>query len=158
VVGRNDAGDAKALSGAGAIAAALPRVVEVPRDLAARADLLRGAADAGEALALAGLGLAHAIAQALGRRYGLPHGAMNALALPPALRFNAALAPEAVDRFAAAIGAPGDAAAAVERLAALGGFGRLRDLGVPDADLPEVAAAAAARPGNRANPRPATAA
>jgi maleylacetate reductase len=156
VTGRSEAGDAKALAGARAIADALPRVVESPHDRAARAELLRGAADAGEALALAGLGLAHALAQALGGRYGLPHGAMNALALPPALRFNAAVAPDAVGRFGAAIGAPDDPAARVEELAAPGGFGRLRDRGVPEGDLPELAAAAAERAGNRANPRPAT--
>jgi alcohol dehydrogenase class IV len=81
---------------------------------------------------------------------------MNALALPPALRFNAALAPEAVRRFGEAIGAPDDPAARVEELAALGGFGRLRDFGVPADELDEVAEAAAGRAGNQANPRPAT--
>ena len=106
--------------------------------------------------ALAGLALGHAIAQALGGRYGLPHGAMNALALPPALRFNAPLAPEAVARFGAAIGAPGDPAGMVEALARLGGFERLSDFGVPEEDLPAVAEAAAARAGNQNNPRPAT--
>ena len=43
----------------------------------------------GMALGGSMLALGHAIAQALGGRYGLPHGAMNALALPAALRFNA---------------------------------------------------------------------
>ena len=154
--GRNDAGDACALEGAAVIAETLPRVVAAPHDLDARAELLRGAASAGEALALAGLALGHAIAQALGGRYGLPHGAMNALALPPALRFNAPLAPEAVARFGAAIGAPGDPAGMVEALARLGGFERLSDFGVPEEDLPAVAEAAAARAGNQNNPRPAT--
>src|SRR5207248_2319708 len=86
---------------------------------------------------------------------GLPHGAMNALCLPPALAFNRRFAPEAVGRFAAAIG--GDAVERTRELARLGGFTQLRDFGVPEADLPQVAAAAAARPGNEANPRPATA-
>jgi maleylacetate reductase len=156
VTGRNDAGDLRALEGARLISASLPRVVGAPGDLAARTELLHGAAAAGEALALAGLGLAHAIAQALGGRYGLAHGAMNALALPPALRFNAALAPAAVGRFGEAIDSPDDPAGQVLALAALGAFGRLRDHGVPEADLPAIAEAAAARPGNRANPRPAT--
>ena len=43
---------------------------------------------AGTALAERGLFLAHAMAQALGGRYGVSHGAMNALCLAPALRFN----------------------------------------------------------------------
>jgi maleylacetate reductase len=153
---RNDEADAHALAGARLIAEWLPRVVELPRDPEARTELLRGAAEAGEALALSMLGLGHAIAQALGGRYGLPHGAMNALALPAALRFNAAFAPDAVRRFGEAIGAPDDPAGRVEELAGLGGFGRLRDFGVPEDELAEVAAAAATRAGNQANPRSAT--
>jgi maleylacetate reductase len=154
---RNEQADIHALAGARLIGEWLPRVVESPGDLEARTQLLRGAAEAGEALSLSMLGLGHAIAQALGGRYGLPHGAMNALALPPALRFNAALAPEAVRRFGEALGTD-DPAARVEELAALGGFGRLRDFGVPEDELDAVAEAAESRAGNRANPRPASAA
>ncbi len=88
VRGRSAEGDEQALAGAPLIAAALPRVLAAPHDREARLELLRGAAHAGHALALAGLALAHAMAQALGGRYGLPHGAMNALCLPPALEFN----------------------------------------------------------------------
>jgi maleylacetate reductase len=156
VRGRNPDGDARALAGAGLIAESLPRVVASPGDADGRTALLRGAAAAGEALALAGLGLAHAMAQALGGTYGLPHGAMNALALPPALRFNAPLAPAAVGSFGTAIGAEADPASKVEELAGLGRFGRLRDFGVPEDELPMVAAAASQRAGNQQNPRPAT--
>lgn len=155
VRGRSDEGDRRALEGAETVGRELPRVVADGRDLDARTKLLHGAAACGEALALAGLGLGHALAQALGGRYGLPHGTMNALCLPPALRFNEPLAPDAVARFAAALGTD-DAAARVEELAAPGRFGRLRDLGVPEAELDEVAAAAASRKGNEDNPRPAT--
>jgi maleylacetate reductase len=155
VRGRNPEGDAVALSGAALIAAGLPRVLAAPHDRAAREELLRGAADAGHALALAGLALGHAMAQALGGAYGISHGAMNALCLPPALEFNRGIAPDAVARFGDAIGA--DAVEGSRALARLGGFERLRDFGVPFADLPDVAAAAAARAGNQANPRPATA-
>jgi maleylacetate reductase len=151
VRGRNDAGDRRALEGAALIAEWLPAVVERPDDRGARTMLLRGAAAAGEALALAGLGIAHAMAQALGGTYGLAHGAMNALCLPPGLRFASAQAPAAVALFERTLGP-----ATVERLAALGGFGRLRDLGVPEAELPAVAAAAAARQGNQNMPRPAS--
>jgi maleylacetate reductase len=153
--GRNPAADELALAGAEAIATWLPRVAEDGRDLDAREGLLRGAAAAGEALGRAGLALGHAIAQALGGRYGLPHGAMNALSLPAALRFNAQFAPEAVARFGEAIGSA-DPAGRVEELARLGGFERLRDFGIPENELDEVAEAAARRPGNQANPRPAT--
>jgi alcohol dehydrogenase class IV len=151
VRGRSDAGDRRALEGAALIAEWLPDVVERPGDRGARTMLLRGAAAGGEALALAGLGIAHAMAQALGGSYGLPHGAMNALCLPPGLRFAAAEAPDAVARFEQAL-----AGATVEELGGLGGFGRLRDFGVPEEELPAVAAAAAARQGNQNMPRPAS--
>jgi maleylacetate reductase len=155
-INHNEAGDERAIEGATLIARWLPRVVAAPHDREAREGLLRGAAAAGEALALGGLALGHAIAQALGGTFGLPHGAMNALALPLALRFNAPLAPVAVRRFGEAIGAPDDPAAKAEELARLGGFERLRDFGVPEGELPAVAEAAAGRLGNRQNPRPAT--
>ena len=150
--------DRRALEGAQLISRWLPRVVEAPHDRAAREGLLRGAAAAGEALALAGLALSHALAQALGSSFGLPHGAMNALTLAPALRFNEPFAPEAVARFGAAIGAEDDPAARVEALARLGGFERLREFGVQRAELAAVAELAAGRAGNKQNPRPATAA
>jgi maleylacetate reductase len=154
VRGRDERADVVALEGARIIADALPRVLEEPGDRAARRDLLLGAARAGEALGRSGLALGHAMAQALGGRYGLPHGVLNAICLPPALRFNAEFVPPA---FGEALGT-GDPAARVEELARLGGIGRLRELGVPREELPEVAEAVAARPGARANPRPASAA
>ena len=97
---------------------------------------------AGAALAAAGLGLGHAMAQALGGRYGLPHGAMNAIALPPALRFNEPVAGAEIARFGEAMGTD-DPVGRVEELARLGGFERLRDFGVPGEELGEVAEAAA---------------
>jgi alcohol dehydrogenase class IV len=80
---------------------------------------------------------------------------MNALCLPPALEFNRASVPEEVDRFGAAIG--GDAVEGTRALARLGGFERLRDFGVPEGELAEVAEAASQRGGNLANPRRASA-
>jgi maleylacetate reductase len=155
VRGRNDEADGLALEGARAIAEALPLVAANGHDRGARARLLGGAEAAGHALALAGLGLGHAIAQAVGGHYGLPHGALNALSLPAALRFNAPVAGAQILRFADAIGAD-DAAEGVRELARLGGFERLRDLGVPAGDLPELAEATARRAGAKANPRPAS--
>ena len=155
VQGRNDEADAHALGGARLIGEWLPQVVERPDDLAARTRLLAGAMHGGMALGKSMLALGHAMAQALGGRYGLPHGAMNALCLPAALRFNEKLAPEAVRRFGEALGTQ-EAAGRVEELARLGGFERLRDFGVPEDELAAVAEAAAGRAGNQANPRPAT--
>jgi maleylacetate reductase len=150
--GHNEVSDEHALSGARLIGEWLPRVVEKPDDLEGRTKLLEGAMHAGMALGGSMLALGHAMAQALGGRYGVPHGAMNALTLPQALDFNEEVAPEAVRRFREALGTD------VEELAKLGGFERLRDFGIPEGDLPEIAAATVERAGARANPRPASAA
>jgi maleylacetate reductase len=144
-----------ASEGARLIGSHLPAVVADGRDLGARTGLLDGALHAGRALGERGLFLAHALAQGLGGRYGLAHGAMNALSLAPALRFNEPAVPDAIAALGAALETD-DPIARVEALAALGRFGRLRDHGVPEAELPEVAAEIAERPGARANPRPAT--
>jgi maleylacetate reductase len=157
VRGRNDEADREALSGARLIAEHLPHVLADGGDLEARRGLLEGAMHAGAALAGAGLGLAHAMAQALGGRYGAPHGALNAVCLPPALEFNREVASEPLARFARAIGAE-DAAEGARSLARLAGFERLRELGLPPEAPDEVAAHVVARPGARQNPRPAFAA
>jgi alcohol dehydrogenase len=125
-------------------------------NLDARRELLEGAMHAGSALAGAGLGLGHAMAQALGGRFGIAHGALNAVVLPPALRFNQPVAGEEIARFGEAIGDAADPPGKVEELARLAGFERLRDIGVPESELPLVAEAAAERGGAKANPRPAS--
>jgi len=134
--------------GAATIDEWLPRVLDDGGDLEARTRLLEGASDAGQALAARGLYLGHAMAQAVGGRYGVPHGAANALCLPPAMRFNTPVVPWAMTTVSVG---------RVEELARLAGFARLRDLGVPEDELDDVAAAAAERPGAKANPRPASA-
>lgn len=152
---RSPESDRAAHQAAELINAGLPAVLEDGSDIGCRTTLLKGAARAGEALALSGLCLGHAMAQALGGRYGLPHGAMNALCLPPALRFNAPVAVEAIRDFGKSLGSD-DAALRVEELARLGGFNRLREFGVPEDELDEVAEATAVRAGAKANPRPAS--
>jgi maleylacetate reductase len=150
VKGHNAEADEHALIGARLIGDSLPRVVEAPQELGARTKLLEGAMHAGMALGGSMLALGHAMAQALGGRYGLPHGAMNALTLPQALLFNEAVALDAVRRFREAVDTD------VEQLAALGGFTRLREFGVPEEDLAAIAAATVERAGAKANPRPAS--
>lgn len=157
VAGHNPDGDREALIGARLIGEHLPRVLEDGHDLDARTGLLEGAQHAGDALGLAGLALGHAMAQAVGGRYGIAHGAANALCLPPALRFNQPVAAEAIARFGEALGTD-DPQSRFEELARLGGFTRLRELGVPEDELDEVAEATVQRAGAKANPRPASAA
>jgi maleylacetate reductase len=155
VKGRNPDGDREALEGARLIGQWLPRVLEDAHDLEARTRLLEGAQHAGAALGLAGLALGHAMAQALGGRFGIAHGAANALCLPPALRFNEPVAAAEIRRFGEALGTE-DAKVRTEELARAAGFTRLRELGVPEDELGEVAEAAAQRAGAKANPRPAS--
>lgn len=155
VKGRGEDADRHALAGARLIAEHLPAVLANGSSLEHRTRLLQGASEAGEALGLSGLALGHAMAQALGGRYGLPHGALNAVCLPAALRFNTPVARDALDRLAVALGT-NDAVARIEELARLAGFERLRDLGVPADELAQVAEATAVRAGARANPRQAS--
>jgi maleylacetate reductase len=156
VAGRNPAADRDALEGAGRIASALPEVVAAPFDVDRRTALLEGAMYAGAALGSAGLGLGHAMAQALGGRYGLPHGALNAICLPAALRFNLLVAADEIARFGYAMETD-DPVGRTEELARLGGFERLRDLGMPEGELDDVAEAVVVRAGAKANPRSADA-
>ena len=155
VKNRNEDADRHALAGASLINRFLPLVLADGSDLDARTHLLEGASEAGAALGGSGLALGHAMAQALGGRYGLPHGALNAICLPPALRFNQPVAADALRRLGGALEAD-DPVGRVQELARLGGFERLRDLGVPREELGEVAEATALRPAMRLNPRPAS--
>jgi len=148
VRGRDPSADPIALEGASLISDTLPRVLEDGHDLDARNRLLQGAARAGEALGRSGLALGHAMAQVIGGTYGLPHGALNAICLPPALRFNAEFVPPAL--------LDGRAAERAEELKLLAGFTTLGALGVPEDELPALAESIAQRPGTLANPRPAS--
>ena len=155
VKGRNPEGDEHALEGAHLIGESLPLVLADGSDLEARTALLEGAMHSGAALGSAGLGLGHAMAQAVGGRYGVPHGAANALCLPPALRFNEPVAAAEIARLGEALGTH-DPPARCEELSRLAGYERLRDLGVPEDELDEVGEATAMRAGAKANPRPAS--
>jgi maleylacetate reductase len=155
VPGADAESDAEALAGARLINTWLPKVLADGHDLEARRRLLEGAMHGGASLR-AGMGLGHAMAQALGGGYGLPHGPMNAVCLPHALRFNREAAAEALARLAAAMDCADPAVRAAE-LGALTCPMRLRDYQVPHEDLPALAEKIAVRPGALANPRPAPA-
>jgi alcohol dehydrogenase class IV len=81
---------------------------------------------------------------------------MNAICLPAGMRFNAAVAAGELARLGAAMGCDDPIVRATE-LAALSGFTRLRDHGVPEDELGAVAEAAAGRAAVKTNPRPASA-
>ena len=152
--GRNEVTDAAALAGAALIAQWLPRVMQDGSDAEARRGLLEGAMHGGSALR-AGMGLGHAMVQALGGEFGMPHGPLNAVCLPYALRFNRDAAPEAIAALGEAMGAS-DPVEAAWNLGALACAMRLRDYDVPEAMLPKLAGKIAVRPAAKANPRPAS--
>jgi alcohol dehydrogenase class IV len=151
--GRGDETDGHALEGAKLISEWLPVVVDDGSDLEARGRLLEGAMHAGAALT-AGMGLGHAMAQALGGRYGLAHGTMNAVSLPPALAYNAEVVPDQIARLGGAMGRD-DAIERVRELGAFAGPSRLRDYDVPREHLESLSEAIADRAPAKANPRPA---
>lgn len=69
---------------------ALPAALDGQAGDSERADLLLGAHLAGAAIEASMLGAAHAAANPLTARFGVPHGAAVALMLPHVVRFNAA--------------------------------------------------------------------
>jgi maleylacetate reductase len=104
----------------------LPRIVQNPRDLAARTDALYAAWLAGNFRAK--VGLEHAIAQRMRQWFNLDHARAHAIATPYAVGFNAAAAPEAMARIRRALGADDAARGLYElnlRLALPTGFNQL---------------------------------
>ena len=90
-------------------------------DRGAKARMLQASCMAGMAFNAAGLGVCHAMAHALGGRFHLPHGRLNALLLPQVIGFNAQdlRAAEGYGRLAKACGLAGNPralAAALTRL------------------------------------------
>ena len=74
------------------------------RDEALHAALFEAAHLAGFALDTRSMGLHHAVCHVIGGLTLIPHGMVNAIVLPHAIRANAKLAPEAVTTVAAAFG------------------------------------------------------
>lgn len=144
-----------------ASAAALPRLMLDPRDVAARGDALYGAWLCGTVLGAVAMGLHHKLCHTLGGSFNLPHSDVHTVILPHALAYNAAQAPEAMARIARALhpGTPvgmqgsADVAQAVFDLAARHGAPTsLRAIGMP-ADGLDCAADLAAQ-NQYPNPRP----
>jgi acetaldehyde dehydrogenase/alcohol dehydrogenase len=70
---------------------ALPRAFADGSDLGARTDMANAATIAGLAFSNAFVGVNHALAHAVGARFGVAHGRANGLYLPHVLRYNAAI-------------------------------------------------------------------
>jgi alcohol dehydrogenase len=144
------------------LGSAFERVLLHPTDLEARAAMQIGAHLAGMAIEQSMLGAAHACANPLTARYDIAHGLALAMLLPHVVRWNASVA---TDQYATLFGSPRrrgrdeDAAESLARrledLASAAGLAmRLRDAGVEEAALQELASLAAGQWTGTFNPRP----
>jgi len=114
----------------------LLRRAAVHRDDALHAALFEAAHLAGFALDTRSMGLHHAVCHVVGGLTRIPHGIVNAIVLPHAVRANARIAPDAVAAVADAFGIA-DLAAEADAIAAAYGLPRtFAELGAP-ADVPE---------------------
>jgi len=158
---------AMALRAAGRILEYLPRSVKDPRNLVYRYRMFEGSMEAGLVLAKAGMGVHHGLCHVLGGRYNAPHGVLNGIILPHAMRFNLPIAGKAYRELAPLLGVrvsgTGDVVlgehvcqAIAEFIRGLGLPQRLRDLGIPKTDLRSIAEDAMESKSVRANPRPVT--
>ncbi len=132
------------------------------------ADMALGQYIAGMGFSNVGLGLVHGMAHPLGAFYGTPHGIANAVLLPHLMAFNADYTGEKYRDIAHALGMK-DAytctlvearAGAIDAVSALNrDIGiplRLRDIGMQEADIDALAAAALADVCTSGNPRDCT--
>lgn len=135
-----------------ALAQGLPGIRARSDDIDARSKALYGAWLCGTVLGNVGMALHHKLCHTLGGSFNLPHAETHTVVLPHALAYNAAHAPEAMQRIARALGTD-DAAQGVHELALTNGAPvSLRALGMQETDLDRAADLACANP--YWNPRP----
>jgi maleylacetate reductase len=140
-----------ALEGIAALVRALPRIAVDPGDRRARADALYGAWLCGMCLGAVGMALHHKLCHTLGGAFDLPHAATHTVVLPHALAYNAPAIPDVMTQLRTVLG--GDPVVALYEFAgALGAPPALKDLGMPEQGIDEVARRALANP--YWNPRP----
>jgi len=162
----SDAGDeerAMAVRAATLLVKHLPKAFARPDELAHRYHLFEGSMLAGLVLARAGMGVHHGLCHVLGGRYNAPHGVLNAIMLPHAMRFNLPVAGPTYAQLAPVFGLKaadsprtGEAVcrAVTDFIRQFRLPQRLREIGIPKTDLPAVAADALQSQSVRRNPRP----
>jgi alcohol dehydrogenase class IV len=141
-----------AAEGIRALARSLPRVVEAPGDIDARADALYGAWLAGTVLGAVSIGIHHKLCHTLGGTFNLPHAEVHTVILPHAAEFNSKAAPQAMRITAEALGAQDAAQGLYDLAARIGARVALKDIGMPADGLERAAELATQNP--YANPRP----
>ena len=136
----------------GLLSANFERVLTHPDAIEARAAMQIGAFYAGRAIEHSMLGATHACANPLTARHGTPHGDAIAILLPHVVRWNGEAAGAL---YAELLGSSEELATRLSALAAAGGLPRtLRDVGVPQEEIPALAAEAAEQWTGAFNPRP----
>lgn len=149
--------DLMAEEGIRALAQALPIVRQQPGDPVGRSDALYGAWLCGTVLGNVGMALHHKLCHTLGGSFNLPHAEVHTVVLPHAIAFNAAAAPQAMQRIERALGTRGgtSAGASLFELARSNGAPlALRDIGMQAGDLDRATEIAVSNP--YWNPRPIT--
>ena len=114
---RNPPAEAIALDGAGRIWRNIRVAFADGGNIAAREEMMMGALEGGLSFQK-GLGAVHALSHALGglKEPLLHHGTLNAILMPPVVRFNAGHVGDKLDRLKAAMGIDGDLADALDAL------------------------------------------
>lgn len=144
--------DLMAEEGIAAIGRALPRIVANAKDIEARSDALYGAWLCGIVLGSVGMALHHKLCHTLGGSFNLPHAETHTVVLPHALAYNAAAAPQAMQRIARALGGHNAAQAVFDLAETNGAPVALRDIGMQAHDLDK--ACEIALQNQYPNPRP----
>jgi choline dehydrogenase len=153
VEARTPVGTAVALEAVRLAAGALPHAVRDGSDTAARSAMSCASLLAGLAMNVSDCGAEHSLGQALGARYGLPHGLTVGLVLAETMEHDRPGAAALFERIADALGEPEDgsgdgsrAVRGVRRMLAAVDFPVLASAGVADEHLDELAAEALADP------------
>lgn len=142
VTARTPIGDAIALESIRLGATALPAVVRNGADRNARSAMACSSLLAGLSMNISDCGAEHSLAQAIGGRFGLPHGLTIGLVLAEAMEHDRRAVPALFERIADALGEQPDgngdgsrAVRGVRRILAEIAFPTLTSVGVSEADL-----------------------
>jgi len=144
-----------ALEGMRLVKENLPKVIADGSDIEARAHMMSAAAMGATAFQK-GLGAVHALSHPIGAVYNTHHGMTNAVVIPPVLRFNRPAIEERIAAAAAYLGIQGGFDGFYDHVLKMrSDFGvpdKLRDLGVDDSRIEELAAMAIEDPSAGGNP------
>ena len=128
-----------------ALASSLPTIMSRPEDAEGREKALYGAWLAGMTISTTSVALHHKLCHILGG-FGLPHAETHAIVLPHALAYNAAAAPEAMQRLSKALNGGKGPQAIYDLERKLNLPMRLADIGMKEADLERAARMAVEAP------------